>query len=39
MAGEQAGAETIDYEDADVYEVLIDATGGRGPTPALTQSG
>ena len=30
MAREKAGAETINYEDADVYEVLMDLTGGRG---------
>lgn len=31
MAREHCDAETINYEDADVYEVLTDITGGRGP--------
>jgi threonine dehydrogenase-like Zn-dependent dehydrogenase len=31
MARERAGADTIDYEETDVYSALLEATGGRGP--------
>jgi threonine dehydrogenase-like Zn-dependent dehydrogenase len=39
MAREKAGAETINYEDADVYEVLNDLTGGRGPDACIDAVG
>ena len=31
MAKEKAGAETINYEECDIYEALREMTGGRGP--------
>ncbi|MBV8772456.1 MAG: glutathione-dependent formaldehyde dehydrogenase [Deltaproteobacteria bacterium] len=39
IAREQAGAETIDYEKTDAYEVLMDATGGRGPDACIDAVG
>jgi threonine dehydrogenase-like Zn-dependent dehydrogenase len=39
MAREKAGAETVNYEDADVYEVLMDLTGGRGPDACIDAVG
>lgn len=39
MAREKAGAETINYEDADVYEVLMYLTGGRGPDACIDAVG
>lgn len=34
-----AGAETINYEEVDVYETLMDLTGGRGPDSCLDAVG
>lgn len=34
-AHDRYGAETINYEQADVYETLLDMTGGRGPDRCL----
>ena len=31
MARERAGAETINYEEVDIFEALEEMTGGRGP--------
>src|SRR4030095_8310271 len=31
IAHERAGADTINYEEEDVYEALTEMTGGRGP--------
>jgi len=39
MARERAGAETIDYEDTDVYETLKEMTGGRGPDHVIDAVG
>ncbi len=40
MAIEDAGAtETIDYEDADVIEALLELTGGRGPDACIDAVG
>jgi threonine dehydrogenase-like Zn-dependent dehydrogenase len=36
---EQGGAETIDYEQADVYDSLMDRTGGRGPDACIDAVG
>lgn len=33
------GAETINYEEVDVYETLMDLTGGRGPDSCLDAVG
>jgi threonine dehydrogenase-like Zn-dependent dehydrogenase len=33
------GAETIDYQQADVYETLMDMTGGRGPDHCIDAVG
>jgi threonine dehydrogenase-like Zn-dependent dehydrogenase len=38
-AREQAGAETIDYEQVDVLEALDDMTGGRGPDACIDAVG
>jgi threonine dehydrogenase-like Zn-dependent dehydrogenase len=38
-AREEAGAETINYEDADIYEALMDLTGGRGPEACIDAVG
>jgi threonine dehydrogenase-like Zn-dependent dehydrogenase len=35
IARERAGAETIDYEQADVYDTLREMTGGRGPDACI----
>lgn len=35
----QAGAETINYDERDVYETLHDTTGGRGPDACLDAVG
>jgi threonine dehydrogenase-like Zn-dependent dehydrogenase len=39
MAREKAGAEPINYEQTDVYEILMDATGGRGPDACIDAVG
>lgn len=39
MAREQVGAETIDYEELDVYETLLDWTGGQGPDSVIDAVG
>lgn len=39
MAREQSGAQTINYEEADVLEVLREATGGRGPDACIDAVG
>jgi threonine dehydrogenase-like Zn-dependent dehydrogenase len=39
MARERIGAEIVDYEKADVYEVLMDSTGGRGPDACIDAVG
>jgi threonine dehydrogenase-like Zn-dependent dehydrogenase len=39
MATEKTGAETINYEDADVLEVLRDITAGRGPDACIDAVG
>src|SRR5690606_34163258 len=33
------GAETINYEEADVYDVLMQMTGGRGPDSCIDAVG
>jgi threonine dehydrogenase-like Zn-dependent dehydrogenase len=39
MASERAGAETINYEEEDVYEALEEKTGGRGPDACIDAVG
>jgi threonine dehydrogenase-like Zn-dependent dehydrogenase len=39
FARERCGAETIDYEEVDVYEALRDMTGGRGPDSCIDAVG
>jgi threonine dehydrogenase-like Zn-dependent dehydrogenase len=39
MARDKAGAETIDYEKADVYDTLMTMTGGRGPDACIDAVG
>src|SRR5687767_15242719 len=39
MAREKAGAETIDYEEIDVYDTLMEMTGGRGPDACIDAVG
>jgi threonine dehydrogenase-like Zn-dependent dehydrogenase len=39
MARAQGGAETIDYEDIDVYDALKEMTGGRGPDACIDAVG
>jgi threonine dehydrogenase-like Zn-dependent dehydrogenase len=39
MAREQGGAETINYEEADIYEALKEMTGGRGPDHCIDAVG
>jgi len=39
MAREECGAETIDYEDLDVYDALREMTGGRGPDACIDAVG
>jgi threonine dehydrogenase-like Zn-dependent dehydrogenase len=39
IAREGAKAETINYEDTDVYEMLKDVTGGRGPDHCIDAVG
>ena len=39
MARKNVGAETINYEEADVHETLMEMTGGRGPDSAIDAVG
>jgi threonine dehydrogenase-like Zn-dependent dehydrogenase len=39
VAREAAGAETINYEEADVYQTLMEMTGGRGPDSVIDAVG
>jgi threonine dehydrogenase-like Zn-dependent dehydrogenase len=39
MAREQAGAETLDYEEVDVLDALAEMTGGRGPDACIDAVG
>jgi threonine dehydrogenase-like Zn-dependent dehydrogenase len=39
MAREQGGAETINYEEADVFETLVEMTGGLGPDACIDAVG
>ncbi|MPZ76493.1 MAG: alcohol dehydrogenase catalytic domain-containing protein [Deltaproteobacteria bacterium] len=39
MASERAGAETINYEEADVYDTLMEMTGGLGPDACIDAVG
>jgi len=39
MARDKVGAETINYEEADVYEALQELTGGRGPDSCIDAVG
>ena len=39
MAREKAHAETINYENADVYDTLMEMTGGRGPDACIDAVG
>ena len=39
LAREKAGAETINYEENDPYETLMDMTGGRGPDSCIDAVG
>jgi threonine dehydrogenase-like Zn-dependent dehydrogenase len=39
MAREKSGAETINYEEVDVYDTLMEMTGGRGPDACIDAVG
>ncbi|MGE5358545.1 MAG: zinc-dependent alcohol dehydrogenase [Bacteroidales bacterium] len=39
MAREKSGAETINYEDVDIYDALKELTGGRGPDACIDAVG
>jgi threonine dehydrogenase-like Zn-dependent dehydrogenase len=39
MARERAGAETLNYEEVNVYEALQEMTGGRGPDACIDAVG
>ncbi len=39
IARERAGAETINYQEQDVYEALMEMTGGRGPDAVIDAVG
>jgi threonine dehydrogenase-like Zn-dependent dehydrogenase len=39
IAHERAGAETINYEQQDVYDALMEKTGGRGPDSVIDAVG
>ena len=39
MAREQGGAETLDYEEVDVHDALLEMTGGRGPDACIDAVG
>jgi threonine dehydrogenase-like Zn-dependent dehydrogenase len=39
MAREKGGAETINYEEVDTYDALMEMTGGRGPDACIDAVG
>jgi threonine dehydrogenase-like Zn-dependent dehydrogenase len=39
MARERAGAQTINYEEEDIYDALLEMTGGRGPDACIDAVG
>lgn len=39
IARERAGADTINYEETDVYDALMEMTGGRGPDGCIDAVG
>jgi threonine dehydrogenase-like Zn-dependent dehydrogenase len=39
MAREKGGAETLNYEEVDIYEALKEMTGGRGPDACIDAVG
>ena len=39
MAREKSGAETINYEEQDVFDTLMEMTGGRGPDACIDAVG
>jgi threonine dehydrogenase-like Zn-dependent dehydrogenase len=39
MARQESGAETINYEECDVYDTLMDLTGGMGPDACIDAVG
>jgi threonine dehydrogenase-like Zn-dependent dehydrogenase len=39
MAHDEGGAETINYEEVDTYDTLMDLTGGRGPDSCIDAVG
>jgi threonine dehydrogenase-like Zn-dependent dehydrogenase len=39
LAHEKAGAETINYEETDVHDALLEMTGGRGPDHCIDAVG
>jgi threonine dehydrogenase-like Zn-dependent dehydrogenase len=39
MARDKGKAETLDYEEVDVYDALMDMTGGRGPDACIDAVG
>jgi threonine dehydrogenase-like Zn-dependent dehydrogenase len=39
LAREKSGAETINYEESDVYDTLMEKTGGRGPDSCIDAVG
>jgi len=39
MAHDEGGAETINYEEVDTYDTLMDMTGGRGPDSCIDAVG
>src|SRR5215218_4682980 len=39
VAREKAGAETLNYEEVDVYDALMEMTGGRGPDACIDAVG
>jgi threonine dehydrogenase-like Zn-dependent dehydrogenase len=39
MAREKAGAETLNYEEVDIFEALKEMTGGRGPDAVIDAVG
>jgi threonine dehydrogenase-like Zn-dependent dehydrogenase len=39
MAAEEGGAETLNYEEVDIYDALMEMTGGRGPDSCIDAVG
>ena len=39
MAEEESGAETLNYEEVDIYDSLMEMTGGRGPDGCIDAVG